>query len=323
MSNLAENTKFLSDPRIKKSTATSSLSMKILLDVRTTVYIVIPHDRIQTDATWLRLIIASAMQAIKGRMAHRERPPHRCMFMIDEFGSIGNIAAIPRDIALMSGYGLDFTLIVQGLDQLKHHYGDARGTILSNCAYKWFCFVNELETAKYLSESLGKATVRTVGKSLSEGQSGDRDTEGESTTYGETARALLTPDEILNLGRTAAILLNPSGFPYYLRPVDYWKLAEVYAPLQAEYPHFYWDPPLQYDHNPYAPGAQEQTHGASEGNGMDEEQARAILGVSATATDAEIRAAYKRLIGKFHPDRDGSNHLASQINAAKAYLLGE
>ena len=169
MSNLAENTKFLSDPQIKASTASSSFSMRQLRDVLTTVYLVMPHDRIQTHATWLRLVIAAAMQAFKGRDRGTATPHHRSMFLIDEFGSIGHIADVPRDIALMSGFGLDFTLIVQGLDQLKHHYGEAQGTILNNCAYKWFCNVSDLETAKYLSESLGKATVRTVGKSLSSG----------------------------------------------------------------------------------------------------------------------------------------------------------
>jgi type IV secretion system protein VirD4 len=67
MANLAENTKFLSDPRLKDSTASSSFSLKALLDAFTTVYVVIPHDRIQTHATWRRLVIAAAMQGIKSR----------------------------------------------------------------------------------------------------------------------------------------------------------------------------------------------------------------------------------------------------------------
>ncbi len=50
-----EQTKFLSDPQIKLSTASSSFSMKTLREAPTTVYVVIPHDRIQTHATWLRL----------------------------------------------------------------------------------------------------------------------------------------------------------------------------------------------------------------------------------------------------------------------------
>lgn len=250
MSGLVENTKFISDPQIKTSTAASSFSLQALRDERITVYIVIPHDRIETHSTWLRLMITSAMQALKARNRNTRPPQHRCMFMIDEFGSLGHIPDLPRDIALMSGYGLDFTLVVQGLDQLEHHYNKAKGTILNNCGYKWFCNVLDLETAKYLSESLGKETVRTKTTSTSTGTSGDRDTSGESTSYGETGRSLLTPEEILTLGKERAILLSPFDDPHCLRPVDYWNLEREFSHLQIGYPKLYWEPPLTYDRNP-------------------------------------------------------------------------
>lgn len=251
MSNLAENTKFLSDPRIKQATAASSLSMKKLREEAITVYLVFPHEYIKTQATWLRLVIAAAMQGMKSHKA-TTAPRHRCMFLIDEFGSMGRIDDIPRDIALMSGYGLDFTLIVQGLDQLKEHYGESSATILSNCGYKWFCFVNELDTAKYLSESLGQTTVRTVGKTKSFGENPGGATSGSSTNFGEAARPLLMPDEILNLGPGVGILLNPRGLPEYLRPIDYWNFDGTYAYLKQEPSYDLRDePPLQYDENPY------------------------------------------------------------------------
>lgn len=254
MSNLAESTKFISDPQIKKSTAASSFSMKTLRDDPTTVFLVIPHDRIATHSTWLRLVISSTMYAIKNRDQTKEAK-YRCMFLIDEFGSLGHIPDVPRDIAIMSGYGLDFTFIIQGLDQLKNHYGEAKGTILNNCSWKWFCNVADLETAKYLSDTLGKKTVSTVTKGQTKGESARKqattETEGESTTFGETGRALLTPDEILNLGRDTAILLNPLGAPHYLQPIDYWKLSQIFRYLQFSYPSLYWNPGIAYDENPY------------------------------------------------------------------------
>lgn len=50
-------------------------------------------------------------------------------------------------------------------------------------------------------------------------------------------------------------------------------------------------------------------------------EARSILGVSATADEAEIRAAYQRLIVRVHPDRGGAEGLAAQLNAARDRLL--
>lgn len=50
-------------------------------------------------------------------------------------------------------------------------------------------------------------------------------------------------------------------------------------------------------------------------------EARALLGVSATATADEIRAAHRRLIAKIHPDAGGTQALAEKINEARSILL--
>lgn len=119
---------------------------------------------------------------------------------------------------------------------------------------EWPRNISELATAKYLSDSLGKKTVRTKAKTYSSGQSQSDQSSGESVNYGETGRSLLTPDEILNLGRDVAILLNPKDYPHHPRPVDYWTLPEVFLYLKKEYPQFYWEPPLEFDANPYVAG---------------------------------------------------------------------
>ncbi|MBX3479230.1 MAG: DnaJ domain-containing protein [Caulobacter sp.] len=51
-------------------------------------------------------------------------------------------------------------------------------------------------------------------------------------------------------------------------------------------------------------------------------EARAILGVGPNADEAEIKAAYSRLIRMAHPDRGGTSGLAAQLNAARDQLLG-
>ncbi|WP_242151956.1 DnaJ domain-containing protein [Sphingomonas sp. BAUL-RG-20F-R05-02] len=54
---------------------------------------------------------------------------------------------------------------------------------------------------------------------------------------------------------------------------------------------------------------------------IDEAEARAILGVSASADADAIRAAHRRLVSAVHPDRGGSADLARRINAARDVLL--
>lgn len=247
MSNLSEATKFLSDPMVKASTETSSFRMEDLIFTRTTVYLVIPPERMETQKTWLRLVLTAAMHVFKKhRFAENRRG--RCMFLIDEFAALGRMDDIPRDIATMSGYGLDMTLVVQGLDQLRASYEQSADTIINNCAYKWFCNVSDLSTAKYVSESIGNKTVQTVGVSRPQDA---EDENKDNISYGETGRPLMRHEEVLTLGRDTAIAFQPQGNPLYLQPIDYWNLPKAFHTLETFHPALYWDPPVSYDGNPY------------------------------------------------------------------------
>ena len=59
----------------------------------------------------------------------------------------------------------------------------------------------------------------------------------------------------------------------------------------------------------------------AEPEGMGVTEARSILGVEPGATSTEIRAAYKRLMQRAHPDKGGTAGLAAQLNAARDRLL--
>ncbi len=64
--------------------------------------------------------------------------------------------------------------------------------------------------------------------------------------------------------------------------------------------------------------------GAAEGNAeitMNRQLALEILGLEEGATRNDIIKAHRKLMGKFHPDRGGSDYFSKKINAAKDLLL--
>ena len=54
---------------------------------------------------------------------------------------------------------------------------------------------------------------------------------------------------------------------------------------------------------------------------MSGDEALAVLGLKAGATNDDIKNAHRRLMKDFHPDRGGSDYLAAKINQAKDILL--
>lgn len=254
---VADSLSFMVDPQIRAATATSSFSMNDLTgagkDRPTTLYLVVPWSKMPIQKTWLRLMIIAGMETFKSK------PPgsrYRCMFMIDEFPTLGFIEQMPTEIAAMAGAGVDFTLVVQNFGTINAIYKDRGDDIIANCAYKWFCNIDHLPTAEYLSKTLGRKTVKVTNKGGSTNENfdvkgwNDKPTGrsvGESTSSSEMGVDLLPVANVRQLGPDVAILLSPYPRPEYLWTVDYWRLQEEFAPFRPKFPSLYW--PLYFDYN--------------------------------------------------------------------------
>jgi curved DNA-binding protein CbpA len=55
---------------------------------------------------------------------------------------------------------------------------------------------------------------------------------------------------------------------------------------------------------------------------MTRAEALSVLGLAEGASEEQIRAAHRRLMQSAHPDRGGSDWLASRVNEARDLLLG-
>ena len=177
------------------------------------IYLVIPPQHLTRYARLIRLWITMAMAAMTQSM---EPPKDGCpvLFMLDEMAQLGTLPMMKQAVSLLAGYGMSIWMVWQDLSQLKALYEHDWPTFLANAKIQQFFGINDQETAKYISEMLGAATITSC--SVSSGTSG-KATEffknnSKTESYSEITRNLLNPDEVRRLNRTA-VLTFVQGIP--------------------------------------------------------------------------------------------------------------
>lgn len=122
----------------------------------TTIYLVLPVDKLQTHGRWLRLMISIAIRTV----ARNAKPlPLPVLFLLDEFGTIGRLSAIAQAYGLMSGLQMCIWAFIQDLVQLRRDYSQDWETFISNAEAVTFFQIMDHFTADYVSKLLGKITV--------------------------------------------------------------------------------------------------------------------------------------------------------------------
>ncbi|WP_290482020.1 type IV secretory system conjugative DNA transfer family protein [Hyphomonas sp. UBA3201] len=210
------HTAFLADPVIKQATDRSDFSFSELKQKPTTVYVIIPAEHLGTQSRWLRLMVGMALTSIE----RGTRFNVRTLLMLDEFAALGRMQKIETGIATLRGYGVDFALAVQDLNQIRNIYGPAADTLLANCADKWFCRISDLNTAQLVSAMLGTATIQERSESTSHNPGQPEPSTSES--WSSRARPLMMPDELLGKGPETAFLIRSGAPPIMVAPYPYY-----------------------------------------------------------------------------------------------------
>lgn len=212
------HTHFLDSPRIRASLTDSTVDFGNLKTTPTTVYVILPADRLTTFDRWMRLIIQQAITINARNVA--QAPDKPILFLLDEMAALGRLKSVEQAFGLMAGFGMQLWGIVQDLSQLARVYGEnSWQTFISNSGVVQYFGSRDKMTAEYFSSLCGVYTVETrslttaisralgftSGSSSGNGQfsssSGRSDTSSFTTTIGanEAQRQLAYPDELMVL----------------------------------------------------------------------------------------------------------------------------
>lgn len=231
VSTAQSHTHFLDSPRMAEVMKHSSVDLARLKREPGSVYLVLPAHYLDTYSRWLRLVIASALHELARTPGRPEMDgrPRRVLFLLDEFANLGRMNPVLRAVSLMAGYGVQIWTFLQDLSQLKGTYPDRWGTFLANADVLQAFGTNDHETARYLSELTGEATVfapsASENLSRSRGNHASR-SQGAGRSFAERGRRLLTPDEVRRMPTREQLLFVKGTHAVRARKLNYLRDPE-------------------------------------------------------------------------------------------------
>ena len=196
-------TRWLLSPPIRADLGKKGVDFAALKQRPTTVYVILPAERLRTHNAWLRLVIVSALRALY-RPAGR-----RVVMLIDEMAALGPLPPLEDAFGLVRGYNVQIVAMLQDLGQLKELYKERWETFIANAGVVFGFAPNDLTTAGWMSKRSGQTTAIAKGFSHNAGvSSGDKSSmnSGSGASDQQIARPLLLSHELMGMEQGMALL---------------------------------------------------------------------------------------------------------------------
>jgi hypothetical protein len=147
------NTAWLDSGAMQDMLSRSTFDLADLKAKNCTVFLVLPSHLLSEHGRFLRLFVRAALNAMaKGGT----RGGKKCLFILDEFYSLGKLDEIAKAAGLMPGYGVHLWPFLQDLGQLEELYGrDGASTFFGNADAHIFFGNTDAPTLDYVSKQIG------------------------------------------------------------------------------------------------------------------------------------------------------------------------
>lgn len=241
ISTLNSGLELWANPLIDTATATSDFDLQQLKKTKMTVFVGVTPDNLQRLEPLLKVFYQQATDFLTRHMPRKDEP-HGVMFLLDEFPSLGEMPQFQIGIAYFRGYRVKLFLIVQDTQQLKGIYEEAgMNSFLSNSYYRITFSANNIETANMISQLVGNKTVEQISSNKPKFM--DLNPASRTQHVSEAQRALLLPQEVIQLPRDEQIILVESFPPIKCKKIFYFKdkfftkrlLPQIPLPQQEPY----------------------------------------------------------------------------------------
>jgi type IV secretion system protein VirD4 len=212
-------TRWILSPPMREDLKKSGVNFSALKERPTTVYVILPAERMRTHSVWLRLVIVSALRALY-------RPGGlRTLLLIDEMPALGHLAPLEDAFGLVRGYKVQIAGICQDLAQLKALYRERWESFLANAGVVQGFTPNDLTTADWMSRRAGQTTLIAPSSSENIAAQGHR---SEGRSWQQVGRALYLPQELMGFAEGSGLLWlagMANGVRFFAPP--YWKIEQA------------------------------------------------------------------------------------------------
>ncbi len=216
--------KLYRDPIIAKNTRHHDFKITDFLhhEKPISLYLGIPPSDITRTMPLMRLMLQMILSRLTESLEMYAKSSQRrqVLLMLDEFPQFGKLPFFEKALSYSAGYNIRAYLVSQDMQQIYKEYGHDQ-SIVSNCGIRIAYAPNTLETAKYLSESLGSTTLRQKHVNYS-GKRFQWLMNNMSISEQDTKRPLLTPDELMRLPQDVALIFKNGLAPVYGRKIYYY-----------------------------------------------------------------------------------------------------
>lgn len=231
-----KHTEFLDSPVVGECLGVRRLGYRGTYNLRdmkrcggVSIYMVLPPHYLARYVRLFRLWITMAMAAMT-RSPGLPADGCQVLFMLDEMAQLGTMDMMRQAVSLLAGYGMSIWMIWQDLSQLKSLYKTDWSSFIANAKIQQFFGINDHETAKFISEMLGEATIQIATTSSASSRSKQNtsffeatNTRNVSQSFSEKERCLLSPDEVRRLNRTAMLMFVQGVPPILAERIAYYE----------------------------------------------------------------------------------------------------
>jgi type IV secretion system protein VirD4 len=215
MSTAINELNFLDSPPIQRDLSGPGFDWNLMKREIVTVFLVLPADRLESHANYLRLVVTSALRTLLRSPPSETLPP--VLMILDEFAQLGYLPPIEGAAGIARGFGVQLWPILQDLNQLNALYRDRWQTFIGNAGILTAFAPRDWFTAKYLSDLCGQKFENVRSRNINhEGQISWSDTPHEFARF--------RPEELMRMPQ-GQMLCIASGvpLPFFTKVSGYWE----------------------------------------------------------------------------------------------------